>query len=67
MSIALTPVSYRVDQSYNHYLYYVKRYNMSGQFKWFAFCGTEVNPEFFSNYKEFKYGFDSPEEAADQI
>ena len=67
MSIKLTPVVYRVDHRYNPYLYYIKRFNKFGTLKWFVYSGTESIPDFFSIYPDFKYGFDTPEQAAAQL
>lgn len=65
--ITLTPISYRVEQTHNEYFYYIKKYNRTGTFKWFVFCGTESHPDFFSIYPDFVKGFDSIYDARDQI
>ena len=63
----LEPRSFRVNQEYNDYVYFIKRHCSSDGWKWFVFYGSENLPDFFSIYAEFRGGFETPELAAEQL
>lgn len=65
--VTLTPVKFKVEQSYNQHVYFIARLYMQEDPKWYVLSGSEDIPETFSNYVDFKEGFDTPEATLNEL
>lgn len=63
----LAVVAYRVNQSYNTHIYYIKDFNLIGISRWYITVGSETYPETFNIYSGFKNGFETVELALDNL
>lgn len=66
-NIVLEAVAYKVKQTYNTHHYVIKQYNLTGSGRWYVLCGTETFPETFNMYDDFRNGFETVEDAMNQL
>jgi len=64
--LTIIPVKYKVTTT-DKRAYYIERFNLQGEFKWYALLFHETFPDFFRSYPGFKDGFESPDMAVEQL